>query len=147
MAKIDTLVQDFLAHKKIAVVGVPDKRETALRLGFVLLSIYLFSRLPFAWWVLPLFFFAPDVSLVGLLAEKRTSALTYATCFIIKRLLWERMLWATCWASRYYLWWGLLLGHSSFDRVLGLGLMDATGKPQPTIPPTTLKCASFNLFT
>ena len=28
MSKIDTLVQDFLAQKKIAVVGVSDKRET-----------------------------------------------------------------------------------------------------------------------
>jgi predicted CoA-binding protein len=28
MAKIETLVQDFLAEKKIAVVGVSDKRET-----------------------------------------------------------------------------------------------------------------------
>jgi len=28
MAKIDSLVQDFLAQKKIAVVGVSDKRET-----------------------------------------------------------------------------------------------------------------------
>ncbi len=28
MAKIDTLVKDFLAQKKIAVVGVSDKRET-----------------------------------------------------------------------------------------------------------------------
>ncbi len=28
MAKIDTLVEDFLAQKKIAVVGVSDKRET-----------------------------------------------------------------------------------------------------------------------
>ena len=28
MAKIDTLVQDFLAQKKIAVVGVSDKRDT-----------------------------------------------------------------------------------------------------------------------
>lgn len=28
MAKIDPLVQDFLAQKKIAVVGVSDKRET-----------------------------------------------------------------------------------------------------------------------
>ena len=28
MAKIDTLVEDFLAQKKIAVVGVSDQRET-----------------------------------------------------------------------------------------------------------------------
>jgi predicted CoA-binding protein len=34
MAKIDTLVKDFLAQKKIAVVGVSDKRETGSNLGY-----------------------------------------------------------------------------------------------------------------
>jgi predicted CoA-binding protein len=34
MSKIDTLVQDFLAQKKIAVVGVSDKRETGCNLGY-----------------------------------------------------------------------------------------------------------------
>lgn len=34
MAKIDTLVQDFLAQKKIAVVGVSDKRETGCNLSY-----------------------------------------------------------------------------------------------------------------
>jgi predicted CoA-binding protein len=34
MAKIDVLVQDFLAQKKIAVVGVSDKRETGCNLGY-----------------------------------------------------------------------------------------------------------------
>ena len=34
MAKIDTLVQDFLAQKKIAVVGVSDKRETGCNLAY-----------------------------------------------------------------------------------------------------------------
>jgi predicted CoA-binding protein len=34
MAKIDTLVQDFLAQRKIAVVGVSDKRETGCNLGY-----------------------------------------------------------------------------------------------------------------
>jgi len=34
MAKIDTLVQDFLAQKKIAVVGVSDKRDTGCNLGY-----------------------------------------------------------------------------------------------------------------
>jgi uncharacterized protein len=34
MAKIDTLIQDFLAQKKIAVVGVSDKRETGCNLGY-----------------------------------------------------------------------------------------------------------------
>jgi predicted CoA-binding protein len=34
MAKIDALVQDFLAQKKIAVVGVSDKRDTGCNLGY-----------------------------------------------------------------------------------------------------------------
>jgi predicted CoA-binding protein len=34
MAKIDNLVQDFLAQKKVAVVGVSDKRETGCNLAY-----------------------------------------------------------------------------------------------------------------
>ena len=34
MAKIDDLVNDFLAQKKIAVVGVSDKRETGCNLSY-----------------------------------------------------------------------------------------------------------------
>src|SRR5512146_1825171 len=34
MAKIDNLVNDFLAQKKIAVVGVSDKRETGCNLAY-----------------------------------------------------------------------------------------------------------------
>ncbi|HEX6270724.1 MAG TPA: CoA-binding protein [Anaerolineales bacterium] len=34
MARIDNLAQDFLAQKKIAVVGVSDKRETGCNLAY-----------------------------------------------------------------------------------------------------------------
>ena len=34
MSTIDTLVQDFFAQKKIAVVGVSDKRDTGCNLGY-----------------------------------------------------------------------------------------------------------------
>jgi predicted CoA-binding protein len=34
MAKIESLVQDFLAQKKIAVVGVSDQRETGCNLSY-----------------------------------------------------------------------------------------------------------------
>ncbi len=34
MSKIDSLVQDFLAQNKIAVVGVSDKRETGCNLSY-----------------------------------------------------------------------------------------------------------------
>jgi predicted CoA-binding protein len=34
MAKLDTMVQDFLSTKRIAVVGVSDKRETGCNLAY-----------------------------------------------------------------------------------------------------------------
>ena len=34
MKKLDNLVQDFLAQKKIAVVGVSDKRDTGCNLSY-----------------------------------------------------------------------------------------------------------------
>ena len=34
MSKLDTLVQDFLAQKRIAVVGVSDKRDTGCNLAY-----------------------------------------------------------------------------------------------------------------
>ena len=34
MAKLDMMVQDFLAQKKIAIVGVSDKRETGCNLAY-----------------------------------------------------------------------------------------------------------------
>jgi predicted CoA-binding protein len=34
MSKIDTLVEDFLAQKKIAVIGVSDKRETGCNMAY-----------------------------------------------------------------------------------------------------------------
>lgn len=34
MSKLDVLVQEFLAQKKIAVVGVSDKRDTGCNLGY-----------------------------------------------------------------------------------------------------------------
>ena len=34
MAKVDTMVQDFLAQKRIAVVGVSDKRETGCNMAY-----------------------------------------------------------------------------------------------------------------
>jgi len=34
MAKIDMMVQDFLAQKKVAVVGVSDKRETGCNMAY-----------------------------------------------------------------------------------------------------------------
>lgn len=93
-------------------------------LAQVLLSIYLFSLLPFTWWVYPVFFFAPDLSMVGMLLNKRLGALVYnfihhralaLGIFILGGLLGVPLLSLTG---------VMLLGHSSFDRLLGFGLLD-----------------------
>ena len=94
----------------------------------VLLSIYLFSLLPFAWWVYPAFFFVPDLSMMGMLLNKRIGALTYnfihhkalaVSIYILGGLLGAPLL---------SLIGVLLFGHSSFDRVLGFGLLDISSQ-------------------
>ena len=93
-------------------------------LAQVLLSIYLFSLLPFTWWMYPLFFFTPDLSMIVMLLNKRFGELIY------------NLLHHKGFALGIYIFGGLLgvpllsligvllFGHSSFDRVLGFGLLD-----------------------
>jgi hypothetical protein len=105
----------------------------------VLFSIYLFSRLPFAWWIFPLFFFAPDLSMIGSLAGKRAGAILYdvfhhkaiaLTAYITGSLLGLPLL---------SLIGVLMLGHSSFDRVCGFGLLDPNDPAQPSLMPIRRK--------
>jgi hypothetical protein len=94
-------------------------------LAQVLLSIYLFSLLPYAWWMYPLFFFAPDLSMVGLLLNKHLGALTYNLIHHKALALGIYLLGALLGIPLLALIGVLLFGHSSFDRVLGFGLLDA----------------------
>jgi hypothetical protein len=91
-------------------------------LGEFLFSIYLFSLLPYPWWFYPLFFFAPDLSMVGYLAGPRLGAITYnlihhkalsLSLFVVGSLLHIPVL---------SLIGVIILGHSSLDRVMGYGL-------------------------
>lgn len=95
--------------------------------ALLLLSVYLFTLLDYAWWWYPLLFFVPDVSFIGYLGGKRTGETVYNV--IHHQLL----------AVGAYILGGLLglpvlslagiilLGHSSLDRVLGYGLLDPDG--------------------
>jgi Domain of unknown function (DUF4260) len=100
--------------------------------GLFLLSIYLFSLLPYAWWMFPLLLFAPDISMIGYLAGPRLGAIVY-------NVIHHRGL-----AVIYYVA-GALLGlpglslagviifaHSSLDRALGYRLKfpDSFGNTQ-----------------
>ena len=93
----------------------------------LLFSIYLFSLLPYAWWVYPVFFFAPDISMIGYAISPQAGAITYNLVhhkaislglFVTGMLLHVPIL---------SLIGVLCLGHSSMDRVMGYGLkhMDA----------------------
>ena len=86
------------------------------------LSIFLFSKLGFAWWWYPLLILAPDLSMVGYLGGPQLGAITYnlvhhkavgITLFVFGVILVNQPLQFA----------GLILfGHSSMDRMLGYGL-------------------------
>jgi len=97
-------------------------------LALILLSIYLFSLLPFTWWVYPLFFFAPDLSMIGLLLNKHLGALTYNLIHHKAVALGIYILGGLLGVPLLSLIGVLLFGHSSFDRVLGFGLLDANAR-------------------
>jgi ABC-type nitrate/sulfonate/bicarbonate transport system permease component len=87
-----------------------------------LFSIYLFSLLPFAWWVYPVFLFAPDLSMVGYLAGPRVGAIIYNLIHhkaISLALIVLGFLLALPVVSLAGV---ILFGHTSLDRVLGYGL-------------------------
>jgi hypothetical protein len=86
------------------------------------LALFLFSGLDYGWGWYALWFFAPDLSMIGYLANPRFGAWTYnlihhkglsVTLYVLGYLL----------ATPWLMFAGtILLGHSSFDRVLGYGL-------------------------
>lgn len=99
--------------------------KTLLRLEEFLMfafSLFLFSRLDSSWGLFALLFFAPDLSMLGYLANPRLGAWTYnlihhkgtgITLYVLGSLL----------ATPWLMFAGLLLfAHSSFDRILGYGL-------------------------
>ena len=95
------------------------KLEEAFMFG---LSIFLFSKLDYAWWWYPVLILAPDLSMVGYLMDTRLGAITYnfihhkalgISLFVLGVILANQLLQLT----------GLILfGHSSMDRTLGYGL-------------------------
>lgn len=99
--------------------------KTLLRLEELLmfgLALFLFSLLDSSWGLFALLFFAPDLSMLGYLANPRFGAWTY-------NLIHHKGLAITLYAlgSLLVIPWlmfagTLLFAHSSFDRILGYGL-------------------------
>ena len=102
-------------------------------LAQLLFSIYLFSFLPFAWWVFPIFIFAPDISLLGLLASKRIGAIAYNVIHHKAVGLVAYMLGSLLGFPLLALVGIVLFGHSSFDRMVGLQLMEIAPPSKPSL--------------
>ena len=86
------------------------------------LALFLFSQLDYGWGWYALLFLAPDLSMIGYLANPRLGSWTY-------NVIHHKALAVALYVLGYLLsipWLmfagTLLLGHSSFDRVFGYGL-------------------------
>lgn len=88
------------------------------------LALFLFSGLAYGWGWFALWFFAPDLSVIGYVINSRLGAWTYnlihhkglsVALYALGALL--SVPWLMFAALR-----AILLGHSSLDRVLGYGL-------------------------
>jgi hypothetical protein len=95
------------------------KLEELFLFGF---ALFLFSRLDYGWGLFALFFFVPDLSMIGYLKGSRFGSWTY-------NLIHHKGLSVALYAlgaltSTLWLMFAgtILLAHSSFDRVLGYGL-------------------------
>jgi hypothetical protein len=96
-------------------------------LAQMLLALFIFAHLPYAWWVLPTTFLLPDLSMVGYVAGPRVGAICY-------NVVHHKALAVAVGVSGWVLGQPLLvlagtvlLFHSAFDRLLGYGLKYATG--------------------
>ena len=95
------------------------KLEELFMFGF---TIFLFSKLDFAWWWYPALLFTPDFSMLGYLVNSQIGAWTYnfvhfkgwgVAVYVLGIVLENPALQLA----------GLILfGHSSMDRILGYGL-------------------------
>ena len=95
------------------------KLEEAFMFG---LSIFLFSKLDYAWWWYPVLILAPDLSMAGYLMNTRFGAVTYN--FIHHKALGIGLfVLGVVFANQFLQLTGLILfGYSSMDRALGYGL-------------------------
>lgn len=92
-----------------------------------LLTIYLFSRLSFAWWWYPALILVPDLSMLGYLAGNKAGAIAYnfvhhkavAIAVYVAGLYWQNEV--------FQLTGLILFGHSSMDRMSGYGLKTYEG--------------------
>jgi hypothetical protein len=86
------------------------------------LSLFLFSRLDYSWWLFALLFLTPDLSMLGYLINPRIGAWTYNLVHHLGAGITLYALGAILSIPWMMFAGTLLFGHSSLDRVFGYGL-------------------------
>lgn len=88
----------------------------------LLLAIFAFSRLDFAWWVFPALILVPDVSMVGYAVNTKVGAAVY-NFFHHKGLAIAIGVLGVILNNQAIMLTGIILfGHSTMDRFFGYGL-------------------------
>jgi len=90
--------------------------------GLFVLSIVLFSQLPFAWWIYLLLLLAPDLGMIGYALGPRVGGVTYNTTHHEGLAAVLYAVGILSFIPVLALIGVIMLGHSSIDRVLGFGL-------------------------
>ena len=91
-------------------------------LFFVLLAIYLFSLLDFSWWWFVILFLAPDLGMIGYVANPRLGAITYNLIHHEAVAVGFYLVGAMAGLQLFQLIGLIILAHSSLDRMMGYGL-------------------------
>ena len=97
-------------------------------LAQLILGIVFLAYLPIhiAWWMWPILFLSPDISMLGYLISSRIGAYTY-NLFHHKATAADFIMLGYFSAQPILIFTGVLLwSHSSFDRLLGYGLKHST---------------------
>ena len=92
------------------------------QLGQLLLSIFLFQQLDYAWWWYLALFLAPDISMIGYVAGPVVGAWTYNLFHHKGVAIAVYIIGAVLSLPLLQLAGVIMLGHSAFDRLLGYGL-------------------------
>lgn len=114
------LLPSFVSLKIQKMVKTLKIEELAL----TALGIYFLTtlNLPIAWWLWPILFLSPDISMLGYTVNTKVGAFCY-NLFHHKGLAITIIALGIFLKSDYWLLvGGLLFAHSSFDRMLGYGL-------------------------
>lgn len=96
-------------------------------LALLILGIYLFAQLDFAWWWFPLLLFIPDISMLGYAIDNRIGAWTYnlfhhrGTAIVVCIMGWHLQ------QDLLTLIGVILFSHIAVDRLFGYGLKYENG--------------------